>query len=91
MALFGAGVAVALALNLVLLGMTSERDDPVGRLTPVTVVSGAGPPPPPAVTGGATSPGGAATSGSTITEPAGADLDDDHADRGEGGAADEDD
>jgi hypothetical protein len=89
-ALFSAGVAVTLVLNFLLLGMTSERDDPVGRLTPVAVLSGAGSTPPPATSGGATSPGEVTTS-TTTTEPAGTDVDDDHGDRGDGGAADEDD
>jgi hypothetical protein len=46
-AAFAAGIAVAIALNVVLLGLAGERDDPVGRLSPVSVV-------PPAA-GGATS------------------------------------
>lgn len=45
-AAFAAGIGVAIALNVVLLGLAGERDDPVGRLSPVAVV----PPAPGSVT-----------------------------------------
>jgi hypothetical protein len=45
-AAFAAGIGVAIALNVVLLGLAGERDDPVGRLSPIAVV----PPAPGSVT-----------------------------------------
>jgi hypothetical protein len=41
-ALFAAGIGVAIALNVVLLGLAGERHDPVGRLSPVGVVPASG-------------------------------------------------
>jgi hypothetical protein len=41
-ALLAAGIGVAIALNVVLLGLAGERDDPVGRLSPIAAVPAPG-------------------------------------------------
>jgi hypothetical protein len=60
-----AGVAAVMVANVALLGLASERNDPVGRLEPVTTLD-RGP-------ASGTAPG--VTTGVTSTEP------DDHGDR----------
>lgn len=44
--LFAAAVAVAVAVNLALVGSMTRRDDPVGRLTPTATLPAAPPVPP---------------------------------------------